>query len=223
MLSKVLSHRAAADVQTLVFPSVLGVDVARARAVRPPEAGTSGEPEAAALREKLRQTENEAAAEQRRAFEAGRQQGQREAQAELQPVIERLNASIAEIVAMRPDLRRRAERDVVQLALMIARRVLHRELSVDQEALTAIARLAFERLARSESYRVIVHPRFAAAVTSAVPPNHAARVHIEPDPECAPGTLIIHSAEGAIDASVDAQVEEISRGLADRLVTGEAR
>ena len=86
---------------------------------------------------------------------------------------------------MRPDLRRRAEQDVVQLALLIARRVLHRELSVDDDALTAIARVAFERLARSESYRVTVHPRFAAAITAALSGSQSARVHIDPDPDCA--------------------------------------
>ena len=43
----------------------------------------------------------------REAFEAGREQGEQQARAELNPVLERLNASIAEVVAMRPDLRAR--------------------------------------------------------------------------------------------------------------------
>lgn len=118
---------------------------------------------------------------------------------------------------MRSDLRRRAERDVVQLALLIARRVLHRQLSVDEEALTAIARVAFDRLTRSESFQVTVHPQFAAAVTAALSGSQGSRVHIDPDPGCALGTLIIHSAEGTIDASIDTQLEEINRGLTDRL------
>ncbi len=91
---------------------------------------------------------------------------------------------------------------------------------MDEGALTALARVAFERLTRSESYTITVHPRFAAAITSALPGSHASRVKIQPDPDCAPGTLIIHSAEGIIDASVDTQLEEISRGLADRLAGG---
>jgi flagellar assembly protein FliH len=173
--------------------------------------------DALALRDKLHQFEHRAATERRDSLEAGRRQGDQEARAELLPVMERLNASIAGITAMRPDLRRRAERDVVQLALMIAKRVLHRQLSVDEGALTAIARVAFERLTRSESYTVTVHPRFAVSIASALPGNQMSRVHIEPDPNCDPGTLIIHSAEGVIDASIDVQLEEISRGLADRL------
>ncbi|MGA2711763.1 MAG: FliH/SctL family protein [Bryobacteraceae bacterium] len=219
MLSKVLSRRDAGTVQPIVFPVVTPGEAGfRSRTGRSlEEMQDQGGDETVDLREKLRQLEGRAAAERRDSLEAGRRQGDQEARAELVPVMERLNASIAEITAMRPDLRRRAERDVVQLALLIAKRVLHRQLSVDEGALTAIARVAFERLTRSESYTVTVHPRFAASIASALPGNQISRVHIEPDPNCEPGTLIIHSAEGVIDASVDAQLAEISRGLADRL------
>ena len=119
---------------------------------------------------------------------------------------------------MRGDLRRRAERDLVQLALLIARRVLHRELSVDENALLALARVIFDRLARSEQYSVRVHPRFADAIRAALPAAQASRVRIEPDAACEPGALVIQSAEGTIDASIDTQLEEIGRGLTDRLV-----
>ncbi len=215
MLSKVINRRDANGIREIVFP-VLAPDLAlpRRHGSEPPEA--EGQ-DTAALRENLHQLQLRADTDRRNALETGRRQGDQEARAELQPVMERLNASIAEIVAMRSDLRRSAERDVVQLALLIAKRVLHRQLSVDEGALTAIAHVAFERLTRSESYTVTVHPRFAAAVASALPANQTARVHIAPDPNCAQGTLIIRSAEGIIDASVDVQLEEIERGLADRL------
>jgi len=114
-------------------------------------------------------------------------------------------------------MRQRAEKDVVQLALLIAKRILHRELNVDANALTALARVVFERLARAESYRITVHPAFAEALRSSLPAGHSGRVHIEPDPTAAAGTLIIRSEEGVIDASVDSQLDEITRGLSDRL------
>jgi len=217
MLSKVIGRGDAGGVQALEFPQLTGQE--RGKQARGPSGScdTTGLDDGAALRETMQQLEAKTAAERREAFEVGRHQGEKQAGAELQPVLERLNASIIQVLAMRPELRRRAERDVVQLALLIAKRVLNRQLSVDEEALTAIARVAFERLTRSESYRVTLHPRFAAAITSAVPGSHAARVKIDPDPDCAPGTLIIHSAEGTIDASIDAQLEEISRGLTDRI------
>lgn len=225
MLSKVLSGSDAAIADSLVFRDLAGyrpgADIREtsgglARAVRS-GSESAGDDENAGLREKQRQLELQMPAERQQAFEAGKQQGRQEARAELQPVVDRLNASITQVLGMRSDLRRRAERDTVQLALMIAKRVLHRQLSVDESALTAIAHIAFDRLTRSESWRVTVHPQFAAAVTSALPGSHAARVRVDSDPDCALGTLIIHSAEGTIDASIDAQLEEISRGLTDRL------
>ncbi len=213
MLSKVISRRAAGGIQEIVFPVLSPGSVSK------PRGGQQDQqpPDAADLRENLHQLQLRADIDRRKALETGRREGDQEARAELLPVMERLNASIAEIVGMRSDLRRRAERDVVHLALLIAKRVLHRQLSVDEGALTAIARVAFERLTRSESYTVTVHPRFAAAVASALPASQTGRVHLAHDPNCEQGTLIIHSVEGVIDASVDVQLEEIERGLTDRL------
>jgi flagellar assembly protein FliH len=210
MLSRVVPAAGAGGIRAAVFPSVS----------EPPGPGYEPPPpagETLPLREKIRALEAQLAAARSEAFESGRQQGDRQARAELQPVSERLSASVADLARIRQDLRRRAERDVVQLALLIARRVLHREMNVDENALNALARVAFDRMARSESYSVTVHPRFATAIRESLPASQASRVTIETDPACAPGTLIFHSAEGVIDASVETQLEEINRGLTDRL------
>jgi flagellar assembly protein FliH len=218
MLSKVLSRANAGSVQPVVFPQLSGCERDFEKRNRIDQSGIPDDTtDNAELQVKLHQLESQIATERQNSFESGRLHGEQQARAEIRPVIERLNASVTEVLSMRSDLRRRAEQDVVRLALLIAKRVLHRQLSVDETALVGIARVVFERLTRSESYRVTVHPQFAPAVASALPGNHAAHVQIEPDPDCAPGTLIIHSSEGTIDASVDAQLEEINRGLTDRL------
>jgi flagellar assembly protein FliH len=216
MLSKVLTGADAERAQPLVFAFAQ----ARASSEPPPEEAAD-EDEIRALRAhilKLEQRlESEVSAAKRDAFESGRQQGEKKARAEIAPVVERVNASLAELTGMRQELRRRAEKDVVQLALLIAKRVLHRELHVDPGALTALARVVFERMARAESYRVTVHPQFADAVKSALSGRLSSRVEIDADAGCAPGTFVIRSDEGLIDASVDTQLEEIGNGLADRL------
>ena len=217
MLSKVLSGRDAEKAAAASFPS-LGAQHQAANEVRHAEPAAGETADAAALREQIRRLEAQRLVERREAFEAGSQQGEQNARAELQPVLERLQAAISDITALRPEIRRRAERDTIQLALLIAKRILHRELSVDEHALNGIARIAFERLARSESYTVTVHPRFVPALTAALPAAQSSRVIIEPDPSCAPGTLVIRSNEGVMDASIDTQLEEISRGLTDRLL-----
>jgi flagellar assembly protein FliH len=216
MLSKVLSGRDAERAQPLVFSFAMAepiVPAGRDSVVK----DDASEDESRILRADVERLENELATAKRDAFESGRQTGERNARAEIAPVIERMNASIAELTGMRHELRRRAEKDVVQLSLLIARRVLHREINVDTSALTALARVVFERLARAESYRVTVHPQFAAPVKAALSGRLSSRVEIDADPDSALGTFLIRSEEGSIDASVDTQLEEIGRGLTDRL------
>jgi len=214
MLSKVL--RGSDRVAIAEFPD-FSAEHCPATQPRDTALGQASAGELAHLREQLQRSEAQRSSERREAHENGFREGEEKARTELAPVIERLNASIADVTSLRAEMRRRAERDTVQLAMLIARKVLHRELAVDDNALTAIARVAFERLTRSESYTITVHPRFAAAITAALPASHAPRVHIQQDPACEPGTLHIHSVEGAIDASIDTQLEEITSGLTDRL------
>ncbi len=212
MLSRVLSGDAASAAGLPDFPQVAPFAGEDPAAPKPQPA-----PESAEAFATIQRLEAELAAARRQAFEAGLAEGEKRARAEFEPVAARMNAAIAELAGMRSEMRRRAERDVVQLALLIAKRVLHRELSVDENALTALARVIFERLSRAESYKVTVHPRFAKAIAAAVPPAIAAKVRIEADSAREPGTLIVDSPEGVIDASIDTQLEEIGRGLADRL------
>lgn len=216
MLSKVLSGRDAARAQPAVFASVLTPARPSARDI-PNAADEDSEHEKALLRQTVKRLEAELHNARRESFDAGRQQGEQQTRAEFSPVIERMNASMAEMIAMRQDIRRRAEKDVVQLSLLIAKRILHRELSVDPNALNALARVIFERLARAESYQVTVHPRFADGVRSSIPGNQISRVQIDSDSGAEPGTLMIRSAEGLIDASVNIQLAEISSGLTDHL------
>jgi flagellar assembly protein FliH len=216
MLSKVLSGREAERAQPLIFSFATAEPIAvpnRDAAAK----DDAAEDESRILRAHVERLESELAAAKRDAFESGRQAGEQKARAEIAPVIERMNASIADLTGMRDELRRRAEKDVVQLSLLIARRVLHRELNVDASALTALARVVFERLARSEAYRVTVHPQFATCIQAALSGRLTSRVEIDADANSPPGTFLIRSEEGSIDASVDTQLEEIGRGLTDRL------
>jgi flagellar assembly protein FliH len=227
MLSRVISGSDSREVEAAVFPDAAPEPETAWRERGPDrrqdrnQTGTDRSPgrgEGIVLCQHPEHSEESLEQMKRAAFEEGRRQGEREARAELEPVMARLTASLAGIVDLRPDLRRRAERDVIDLALLIAKRVLHREISVDPEALTAIARVAFERLARSESWRITIHPHFAEAIRAAIPPRRVSQMRVEPDPACALGTLIVHSSDGTLDASIDTQLDEISHGLTDRLV-----
>jgi flagellar assembly protein FliH len=209
MLSKVLKGADALRVQAMSFVDAPGA----AATVRRAAAGPANAVDETYWMEKIRRQEAEGAASEKAALERGRREGEETARAAMEPVIERLNASLADVIALRPELRRRAEKDTVELALKIAKRVLHRELSVDANALSALARVVFDRLARIESWQLTVHPRFADSVRGALPAN----VRVEADEGCEIGTVRVRYEDGTIDASVDEQLAEIRRGIADRL------
>jgi flagellar assembly protein FliH len=148
----------------------------------------------------------------------GETAGRARAAAELQPVIDRLGRSIDEVAGLRARLRSEAEADLVKLALAIARRVLRRELAIDPEALHGLVLAALEKLQGQEICRVKVHPSHAALVSGCLRQIvTGAKVEIVPDPSREPGAIVFETERGNLDASVESQLQEIERGLADRL------
>ena len=151
-------------------------------------------------------------------FGEGEAQGRDRAARELQPLVERLARTIEDLAGLRSRLRREAEADLVTLALAVARRVLRRELSVDPEAVRGLALAALERLDGQEICRVRVHPAHAGELAACLRSAGPARpVEVVPDAARELGCVLFETERGSLDASVDAQIEEIERGLADRL------
>jgi flagellar assembly protein FliH len=152
------------------------------------------------------------------AFREGESAGQSRAEAELRPVLERLARSIDEIGSLRARLRREAEKDLVRLALAIARRILRRELAVDPDALHGLVLGALEKLQSQEIARVRVHPAQAPVVEACLREHTGGtQVEVIADSSREPGAVIFETSCGNLDASVESQLREIERGLAERL------
>lgn len=176
-----------------------------------------------ALERKLVELE---AAAQRREQEA-RQTGLREGEAagrkqatdQIQPVLDKMAQSIREMGELRPKLRHEAETDVIKLASAIARKILHRELNADPESLSALVRVAMEKIRVNELVRVRVHPQHHGAIQQVLSRiMFGAQVDLQPDPRLQMGGVIVETTRGDFDASVETQLREIERGLTDRLV-----
>lgn len=147
----------------------------------------------------------------------GEQAGKEQARKELQPLVEKLGQTARELAELRPSLRRQAEEDVVKLSLAVARRILHRELAVEPEALRGLIEVALEKLKSQEICRVRTHPEHAAVMRSSLEGGGRVRVEVVADPACERGTAVFETERGNLDASVSAQLREIGQGLADRL------
>jgi flagellar assembly protein FliH len=157
-------------------------------------------------------------------IKAAHQQGRSESEAaanqralqKAEPVIAALSRIVQELAGARRDFRAEAEYDTVQLAIAIARRVLHRELSTDPEAILGLVMAASRKLTARETHRLRVSPSDAAAIQ-----EHRSHLELPPaleivsDASLSPGSAIFETSRGELDASIGTQLAEIDRGFAD--------
>lgn len=128
-----------------------------------------------------------------------------------------LEKAMRRVSEERGTLLAKAERDVLDLAIAIATRIVRREVEVDRDLVTRVISDALRRASPLEEVVVRVNPADYARIKS-VPGlegslgdiRHLALVE---DRRVSPGGCLIETASGAIDARVETQLEEIERAL----------
>ncbi len=132
------------------------------------------------------------------------------------PVVAGLNSLLQELASLRPRLRAEAEEDTVKLAVAIARRLLHRELATDPEAILGVVKAAMHKLNLKETHRLRVSAADAALLQEQRSRLELpAQVEIVADNGLLAGSVIFETSRGDLDASVGTQLGEIERGFAD--------
>src|SRR5208282_3654163 len=132
---------------------------------------------------------------------------------------EQMSHALREFVLERQDYYRRIEGEVVNLALAIARKILHRETQIDPHALAGIVRVTLEKLDIGTKVSLHVHPQeaadwrhyFACQVEGVPTPD------VHEDPAIAPGECRIETSLGSTEVGLESQLKEIETGLLDLL------
>jgi len=147
----------------------------------------------------------------------GEAAGRKAALAEVQPVLQRLAASIQQASELPSKLRAQSEADLVQLAVAIAQRILQRELNVDPAVIAGLVRVGLEKVRMQDMMRVRVCPDHLEAIKECLARSGAAHVEVIADPAQERGGVIFETSRGKLDVSIGTQLREIERGLTDRL------
>jgi flagellar assembly protein FliH len=127
-------------------------------------------------------------------------------------------AAVAAFDAQRTDYYARVEAEVVQLALAIAAKIIHREAQVDPMLVAALVKMSIEKM------------REGSSVTVRVGPGHGKRwkEYFAAQP-CAPQTEVVEDAElndhdclletelGVANFGLDTQLKEVECGFFDLL------
>jgi flagellar assembly protein FliH len=82
-------------------------------------------------------------------------------------MLRRLTQTLDEMTTLRAQMIRDTEQQMVSLALAVARRIIHRDVSLDRDLLIAIARVALDRLGEDAKISVHLNPDDFAATEAA--------------------------------------------------------
>lgn len=157
-----------------------------------------------------------------RARQDGIREGEERTHANVKHEIERERASIAAAIARFAAEQRSyfhaVENEVVQLALSIATKVLHREAQVDPLLLAGIVRVALDKLREGTNVTLRVHPTQKQTWEQYVQQNGVPHtVEILADNAMEEGACSIQTSLGVTHVSIEGQLKEIERGLTDLL------
>src|SRR5437868_3200792 len=159
----------------------------------------------------------------RQALEQARQEGEARAQSSFAEQIERNRQMVHDAVNAfareRDAYYQKVEGEIVQLALAIARKILHREAQIDPLMLAGIVRVALDKLESSTDVVVRVNPRNLSEWREYFNRTLEARElpEVIEDPGIPPDRCILQTLLGTTELGIETQLKEVERGLMDLL------
>jgi flagellar assembly protein FliH len=150
-------------------------------------------------------------------FAQGERSGQEAANQRGEAMLRRLTQTLQELTDLRAQMIRQTERQMVELALAVARRIVHREVSIDPDLLLAMARVALDRLGDAAQITVRLNPDdYQATGGSRIVQLTASNVTVVADGRIPRGGCQVDSDLGTLEAGIDAQIHEIAQALLGR-------
>lgn len=172
---------------------------------------------AAELRSHVERARAEAAIEMERRISAEYEQKLTAARASVAKVVTEFDSQQREYFA-------RVEAEVVQLALAIAAKILHREAQVDPMLVAALVRISLEKMREGSSVTIRVgagHSEAWKKYLSGVP--NLIQVEVCEDSHLSEQDCLVETELGSASFGLDAQLKEVEQGFFDLLALRPAR
>lgn len=138
----------------------------------------------------------------------------------------RLAQAIGELRAQAVRLGEQMEADVVEIAAVIARRILEKELETGTAALFSLVRSAVRRLGESRKVVLRLSPNDAAAVQAAGEAGPLAglgiaKIDVVADATLSPGDCMVDGEHGRVDGQLSTRLDEVRRIVTSALAEPE--
>lgn len=147
-------------------------------------------------------------------YEEGRQQGYQSTEellAVAAQIVERAKEESTEIMD-------RCERDILELAIAVATRVIHTEVTINQDVVLAVVKDAIRKAKDQEKIVIRINPVDFETVAAEkqnlqVLIGREMGVDVRGDISVDPGGCVVETDFGAIDARIDTQLDTIKKAL----------
>lgn len=151
-------------------------------------------------------------------YRNGMEEGRRQAERGLANVFKSLRDGVTALTGLRSRLLKESEEDLLRLAVMIARKIVQREIAQDPAILAAIIAAAVGGGAERDRVVVRLNPGDYGVVaanrqTFLAGIGDDAPITFTPDETVGPGGCLVETATGTVDARIESQLDEIYRTL----------
>ncbi len=166
----------------------------------------------------IAQANAKAAQIEQQAQENARALMQAEVEAEVSRLItpwhQQIGASLQEIAGLRATVTAQSERELVRLAIEIAKKIVHREVTIDSEIVMTLARIGLSRLHNRVAATIHLHPddfAYMSAHREQIDAGHA--LELVEDRSIGRGGCLVHTEMGDVDTRIEQQFAEIERAF----------
>jgi flagellar assembly protein FliH len=151
-------------------------------------------------------------------YEQGQAAGMAAAEQTMSEMLRQLGTLLMGIQENHAGFFRAAERQVVDLSLQIAAKVVEREVENMPDMAVSVIRSALEEMDARTAVRVRVNPddaellqrRWSSVVPAGVP---ADRIELQSDERISSGGGVIETTHGSVDAQLDTKLEQLGNAL----------
>jgi flagellar assembly protein FliH len=159
-------------------------------------------------------------------YDQGHSAGQEHGAAEISSAASALGEAFRGVQELREEVLDALERDAIELALALARKILAGAFQARPELVVEVVQGALRRIGDRRSITVLVNPADLELVKASIGDITAQGSGVElcelqSDERVAPGGAIVRTSDGEVDASVQTQLERAQEVVAASLQTSE--
>lgn len=153
-------------------------------------------------------------------FDTGFNQGKEQAEKEYEALIHQAKSILEEAYQTKENIIQEAEPNIIELASLVAEKIINKELELDKEIIVHITKEALRKTKEVDKISIYVSPSEISYIQNAreellMEQNGQVELMIFPDSSIEAGGCIVKTSYGTLDAKIDTQLEEVRNILYD--------